>query len=59
MERMTYRELLNQLQQLNDEQLDSDVTVEDGDENECYPATFYICDDFHDSLDNEHPIIRF
>ena len=33
---MTYQELLNQLQQLNEEQLNKDVAVYDGNEYEYY-----------------------
>jgi len=43
---MTYKELIDKLQELDDDQLNCDVTVEDVD-NECYQATF----------DEDHPII--
>jgi len=54
---MTYRELLNELLELNPEQLDSTLTVEDTHDEECYGAEFYICDKKHDSLDKNHPVI--
>lgn len=58
---MTYRELLAELQGLDDDQLDSDVTVELGLEDECYPAELRICDTDHfahnGSLDEFHPVI--
>jgi len=57
--KMSYRQLLNQLQQMTDEQLDCDVTVEDTAENECYPASIYFAGEEHDSLDENHPIICF
>ena len=56
---MTYRDLYNQLKKLTDEQLDTDVTVEDGTENECYAADLRICGIEHDSLDENHPVIYF
>lgn len=55
----TYRDLLEKLQNLTEEQLDMTVTVEDNYENKCYPAQFDICGENHDSLDNDHPVIRF
>jgi len=54
---MKYHELLLQLQKLSQEQLDNDVTVESGIDDECYPAELRICDTEHDSLDENHPVI--
>ena len=56
---MTYAELLMELQNLNAEQLQCSVTVEiiDRAYDECYSATFRICDTEHDTLDNDHPVI--
>ena len=57
--RITYRDLLEQLKTLTEDQLDCDVTVEDDCENECYPATFDICGPNHGSLEDGHPVLRF
>lgn len=57
--RMTYRQLIEQLQKLDDEALSCDVTVEDSAENECYPAELRITAHNHDSLDPNHPVIYF
>ncbi len=54
---MTYRELRDGLNELDDDQLYADVTVELGPETECYPAELRICDIDHDSLDDGHPVI--
>ncbi len=54
---MTYRELLNELVKLTPDQLYSDITVELGPEDECYPAELRICDIDHPSLDDKHPVI--
>tara|TARA_Y100001973_G_scaffold95555_1_gene149107 strand:+ start:213 stop:386 length:174 start_codon:yes stop_codon:yes gene_type:complete len=54
---MTYRELIEQLENLTKEQLDCIVTVEDAYENECRAAELRICGDNHDSLDDNHPVI--
>lgn len=56
---MTYKQLIEELQKLSPEQLSCDVTVEDGTENECYPAELRIADTEHDSLDENHPVIYF
>ena len=57
---MTYKELLNQLQQLNEEQLNSDVCIWDEDDDEFYQqdVDLLFVDDT-DVLDAGHPIIRF
>ena len=54
---MTYRDLIKQLEKLTDEQLDCTMTVEDAYETECRAAELRICDDNHDSLDDNHPVI--
>lgn len=54
---MTYRELLEELSSLSDEQLDCTVTVEVELADECYPAEWRISGDEHPSLDPDHPII--
>jgi hypothetical protein len=52
---MTYRELINQLLQLSDEQLNSDVTlyVGKGQKDEWYPAHLKFAS--QDILDENHP----
>jgi hypothetical protein len=58
---MTYRELLKQLQQLNEEQLNSDVCVYNKWEDQFiqYDVDFTLADEECDVLDLDHPIIRF
>jgi hypothetical protein len=58
---MTYKELLNQLQQLNEEQLNQDVAIWDDVGNEYYQSDVYfeIADDTQDVLDVGHPVISF
>ena len=58
---MTYKELLNQLQQLNEEQLNQDVAVYHDYEGEYYQSDveFVFATDAQDVLDIDHPIIRF
>ncbi len=58
---MTYKELLQQLQQLNEEQLNSDVAVYDGNEYEYYQESVELvfATDAQSVLDIDHPIIRF
>jgi hypothetical protein len=53
----TYRGLLACLEQMNDEQLDSTITVEDGTISECFAAELRIVDSEHDSLDENHPVL--
>ena len=55
---MTYRELLNQLKQLNEEQLQKDVTVCDTDD-EYFKVTamYYANAAFNDVLDQGHPYL--
>lgn len=54
---MTYQELLEAIQKMNEEQLCSDVTVEFGISDECFPAELRICDCEHEILDPGHPVI--
>ena len=56
---MTYRELIEQLEKLTEEQLECTVTVEDLYDQECYAADLAITGNGHDSLDEDHPIITF
>ena len=58
---MTYKELLNQLQQLNEEQLNQDVAIWDDVGNEYYQSDVYFqfADDTQDVLDVGHPVISF
>jgi hypothetical protein len=58
---MTYKELLNQLQQLNEEQLNQDVAIWDDVGNEYYQSDVYFqfADDTQDVLDAGHPVISF
>jgi hypothetical protein len=59
---MTYKDLLNQLQQLNEEQLNQDVAIcSEDDEDEYYQASVELvfATDECDVLGLDHPIIRF
>jgi hypothetical protein len=58
---MTYKELLNHLQQLNEEQLNQDVAIWDDVGNEYYQSDVYFqfADDTQDVLDVGHPVISF
>jgi len=58
---MTYKELLQQLQQLNEDQLNSDVAVYDEGTDEYYQLNveFVFATDECQVLDVDHPIIRF
>jgi len=53
---MTYNQLLDCIEAMTLEQRECDVTVEIDDE--CYPATLYISDDNHDSLEKDHPVLK-
>jgi hypothetical protein len=58
---MTYKELLQQLQQLSEEQLNSDVCVYDirtDDYYNCYVELVFATEECQ-VLDVDHPIIRF
>ena len=52
---ITYRDLLNKLQKLNENQLKSDITVQI--DSEFYKATMYLTDNKIDILDEGHPVI--
>ena len=54
---MTFEELKQALNTLTEEQLSCDLTVELGLENECFPAKLRTAGEYHDSLDENHPII--
>jgi hypothetical protein len=61
---MTYKELLNQLQQLNEEQLNQEVSLWNDllDEYHQLDIDLLFVDDTQENrnvLDNGHPIIRF
>jgi hypothetical protein len=58
---MTYKELLNQLSQLTEEQLNSDVCVYDEGTDEYYQLKVELVYSTQecDALDLDHPIIRF
>lgn len=56
--KMTYQELLNQLQSLNEEQLQQDVTVCDADDEYFkVDGLDYANEAFNDVLDNGHPYL--
>jgi hypothetical protein len=58
---MTYKELLQQLQQLDEDQLNSDVAVYDEGTDEYYQlkVELVFATEECDVLDVDHPIIRF
>lgn len=59
---MTYKELLEQLQQLNEEQLNSNVAICSEDEPDEYfqaGVEFVFATEECQVLDVDHPIIRF
>jgi len=58
---MKYKELLEQLQQLTEEQLNQDVAVYDTGTDEYYQlkVEFVFSTEECDVLDVNHPIIRF
>ena len=58
---MTYKELLQQLQQLNEDQLNSDVAVYDEGTDEYYQLKVELvyATEECDVLDPDHPVIRF
>ena len=58
---MTYKELLQQLQQLNEDQLNSDVCVYDEGTDEYYQLKVELvyAGQECDVLNLDHPIIRF
>ena len=53
---ITYRDLLNKLQKLNEAQLNSDLTILNINDMEFYKCNLFFSDDnTNDILDNEHP----
>ena len=58
---MTYKELLAELQKLNEEQLNQDVAIWDVANDEYYQqdVDLLFVDNTQDVLDVDHPIIRF
>lgn len=56
---MTYRELMQAIDKMTEEQKDCTVTIEDSAEEECYPAELSIAGSEHFSLDENHPVIYF
>jgi len=58
---MTYKELLNQLSQLTEDQLNSDVAIYDTGADEYYQlkVEFVFATEECQVLDVDHPIIRF
>lgn len=57
---MTYKELLDQLQQLNPEQLDADVMIQDYDNDYYgYKVELVFATDAQSDLNVDHPVIRF
>ena len=55
---MTYRELIEQLEKLTEEQLECTVTVQDLYQEEYYSADFDIVVE-SDVLDEDHPVLTF
>ena len=53
---ITYRDLLNKLQKLNEAQLNSDITILSRD-GEYYKAGLFFTDKTVDILDEGHPVI--
>ena len=57
---MTYQELADAIAKMTDEQKQATVTIEDGSQNECYgKVELVFSTDQHDSLDEDHPILRY
>lgn len=54
--KITYRTLAKLIERMSDYQKDCDVTVEDLEYDECYPAELSIG---HSSLDYNHPVLSF
>ena len=54
---MNYKELLLYLKGLTEEQLLSDVIVEDPYENVCYKAELRIVGEGHEFLEEDYPVI--
>ena len=58
---MTYRQLMEKLPGLSDEQLDCDLTVCNARDDECFGecCLSFADEDVATSLDEDHPIIYF
>ena len=54
---MTYKDLLLRIGTMTAYQLSCDVTVELGSSEECLPAKLEFCDEHHEVLDEDHPVI--
>jgi hypothetical protein len=54
---MTYRELMTRIQQMTEDQKDSDLTIFVSDIDEFYPAELRFTDESEDRLDPSHPFI--
>lgn len=59
MDQMTWRELRDKLNTLTDEQLNTDVTIFDGNVGEFAPADGFDIADADDVLDTGHPFLRY
>lgn len=55
---MTYRELLEQLNNLSKDQLNQDVTIFDRSLDECYPALNFKTCIIEDVLDENHKYLE-
>ena len=56
---MTYRELLENLKNLSENQLDMDVSVRDVQTDEYFSGSSFVITDETDVLDENHPVIHF
>lgn len=54
---MTYRELRDRLFLLTEDQLDKQILVELGPEDEILEAELRVCGENHDLLEEDHPVI--
>jgi len=54
---MTYKELLEELSKLTPRQLDCNIIVELGPENESYPGELRVVGSAHDFLPEDLPVI--
>lgn len=57
MNKVTYRELIERLKGLTEEQLDMDLTIWNREEDECFPSNFLVIN--HESLDDDHPVLYY
>ena len=53
----TWRHLREALSFLSEEQLNADLTIELGQEDECFAAEFRVCGETHYSLEDGHPVL--